>query len=127
MAQTRTATLPSASLVLIALVLASGLLAACGEARAPLDARVEEFRLVREEDGKQVVTGYLVNPNERPIPSATIDVDLYDQPVEPGVEPIEEMKVVVRDIGPGERKLFRQTVDTRLRLSGARVGQILVF
>ena len=54
-------------------------------------------------------------------------MDLYDQPVEAGVEPVEEMKVVVRDIAPGERKAFRQTVDTRLTLSGARVGQILVF
>lgn len=114
-------------LVLTVLLLASGLAAGCGEARAPLDARVEEFRLVREEDGKQVVTGYLVNPNDRVIPSATVNVDLYDQPVEAGVEPIEEIKVVVRDIAPGERKRFRSTVDTRLTLSGARVGQILVF
>jgi hypothetical protein len=115
------------SLFLTLLLLATGFIAGCGEAQAPLDARVEEFRLLREEDGTQVVAGYLVNPNDRPIPSATVTVDLYDQPVEAGVEPIEEMRVVVRDIAPGERKRFRSTVDTRLRLSGARVGQILVF
>lgn len=114
-------------LVTLAAALFVSALAACGAERSPLDARVEEFRLVREEDGKQVVTGYLVNPNDRVIPSATVNVDLYDQPVEPGVEPIEEMKVVVRDIAPGERRLFKSTVDTRLTLSGARVGQILVF
>lgn len=98
-----------------------------GEPRASLDVSVEEFRLVREEDGKQVVTGFLVNPNDREVASATIDVDLYDQPVEPGVEPVESMKVEVREIAPGERKRFRATVDTRLRLSGAKVGRILVF
>lgn len=114
-------------LFLAFLLLASAFVAGCGEAQSPLDARVEEFRLVREEDGTQVVTGYLFNPNERVIPSATVNVDLYDQPVEPGVEPVEEMKIVVRDIAPGERKRFRNTVDTRLTLSGARVGQILVF
>ena len=110
--------------ILLAAVAASG----CGgEPRAALNASVEEFRLVREEDGKQVVAGVLVNPNAREIASATIDVDLYDQPVEPGVEPIESMKVEVREIAPGERKRFRATVDTRLRLSGAKVGRILVF
>ena len=99
----------------------------CGEEPVPLDAEVEGFRLVREEDGKQVVTGTLFNPTERPISSATVEVALYDQPVEPGVEPVETMRLDVRDIAPGERKTFRQTVDTRLRLSGARVRQILVF
>jgi hypothetical protein len=99
----------------------------CGEEPVPLDAEVEGFRLVREEDGKQVVTGTLFNPTERPISSATVEVALYDQPVEPGVEPVETMRLDVRDVAPGERKTFRQTVDTRLRLSGARVRQILVF
>lgn len=101
--------------------------AGCGEEPAALDAEVEGFRLVREEDGRQVVTGTLVNPSERPISSATVEVALYDQPVEPGVEPVETMRLEVRDVGPGARKPFRQTVDTRLRLSGARVRQILVF
>ena len=108
-------------------LLALSLTSCGGEPQAALDASVEEFRLVREEDGKQVVAGVLVNPNDRAIASATIDVDLYDQPVEPGVEPVEAMKVEVREIAPGERKPFRATVDTRLRLSGAKVGRILVF
>ena len=120
--------MPVRALFAVLFVLAPFFAAGCGgEGRPALDAKVEEFRLVRENDGTQVVTGYLANPNERPISSATINVDLYDQPVEPGVEPVEEMKVVVRDIAAGERKLFKGTVDTRLRLSGARVGQILVF
>ncbi len=111
-----------------AVLLTAGALAACGgEPQAALDASVEEFRLVRDEDGKQVVTGVLVNPNDRAIASATINVDLYDQPVEPGVEPVETMQVEVREVAPGERKLFKGTVDTRLTLSGAKVGRILVF
>lgn len=119
---------PRTTLLSLAALLFLGAFAAgCGGERVPLDARVEEFRLVREEDGRQVIAGVLVNPNERPISSATINVDLYDQPVEAGVEPIEEIRVVVQDVAPGERKAFRQTVDTRLTLSGAKVGRILVF
>lgn len=109
------------------LLLIAAVAGGCGEPEAALDAHVEEFRLVRGEDGKQVVTGVLVNPNEREIASATINVDLYDQPVEPGVEPVETMQVEVREVAPGERKLFKGTVDTRLTLSGAKVGRILVF
>jgi hypothetical protein len=112
---------------LAALLLLSAFVGGCGGEQSPLSAHVEEFRLVREEDGKQVVTGVLVNPNERPVSSATITVDLYDAPVEAGVEPVETMRVEVRDVAPGERKRFRQTVDTRLTLSGAKVGRILVF
>lgn len=102
------------------------LLVGCGGEQTTLDAHVEEFRLVREEDGKQVVTGLLVNPTDRALASATVNVDLYDQPVEPGVEPVETMQVEVREIAPGERKRFRQTVDTRLTLSGARAARIVV-
>lgn len=109
------------------IVLIGAVAVGCGEEPVPLDAEIEGFRLVREEDGKQVVTGTLFNPTERPISSATVEVALYDQPVEPGVEPVETMRLDVRDVAPGERKTFRQTVDTRLRLSGARVRQILVF
>ena len=123
MATRRTVLLP-----LAVLLLAGALAAGCGgEEQRPLDASVEEFRLVREEDGRQVVAGVLVNPNEDAIDSATITVDLYDQPVEAGVEPVETMRVEVRDIAPGERKPFEQTVDTRRTLSGAKVGRILVF
>ena len=111
------------ALILMIVAVAAG----CGGETVPLDASIEDFRLVREEDGKQVLIGTLVNPSERPIASATVEVALYDQPVEPGVEPVETMRLEVRDVAPGERKTFRQTVDTRLRLSGARVRQILVF
>ncbi len=110
-------------LCLLALVL---LVTGCGREPSALTAHVEEFRLVREEDGKQVVTGVVVNPTEQALSSATVNVDLYDQPVEPGVEPVETMQVEVRDIAPAERKRFRQTVDTRLTLSGARSRRIVV-
>lgn len=112
---------------LAVILLIAAVAVGCGAEPVPLDAAVEDFRLVREEDGKQVLIGTLVNPTERPIASATVEVALYDQPVEPGVEPVETMRLEVRDVAPGERKTFRQTVDTRLRLSGARVRQILVF
>ncbi len=110
----------------LSLALLLVLVAGCGGEQTALDAHVEGFRLVREEDGRQVVTGYLVNPTDRALASAVVNVDLYDQPVEPGVEPVETMRVEVREIAPGERKRFRQTVDTQLTLSGARSGRIVV-
>lgn len=102
------------------------LLAGCGEGDAPSGASVEEFRLTRE-DGRQVVAGVLVNPSDRHLEGVAVEVALYDQPVEPGVEPVETIRVEVQDIAPGERKPFRQTVDTDLTLSGAQVRQIFVF
>ena len=111
------------------LIVAALVAAGCGgQDRAALEADVEDFRLVREADGRQVVVGVFVNPSaSRPIASATVEVELYDQPVEAGVEPGETIRFEVRDVVPGGRKPFRETVDTRLTLSGARVGQILVF
>lgn len=106
--------------------LAAALVAGCGEGQAPSGASVEEFRLTRE-DGRQVVAGVLVNPSDRHLEGVAVEVALYDQPVEPGVAPVETMRVEVQDIAPGERKPFRQTVDTDLTLSGAQVRQILVF
>lgn len=108
------------------LVLVVALAAGCGEAQAPSGVTVEEFRLTRE-DGRQVVTGTLANPSDRPLAGVAVEVALYDQPVEPGVTPIETIRVEVRDIAPGERKPFRQILDTDHTLSGAQVRQIFVY
>lgn len=108
------------------LVLAAALAAGCGEAQAPSGVTVEEFRLTREDEA-QVVTGTLVNPSDRPLDGVAVEVALYDQPVEPGVMPVETVRVEVQNIAPGERKPFRQTLDTDLTLSGAQVRQIFVY
>lgn len=106
-----------------ALLMLLGLLAGCGAEEARLDARVEDFRLLREQDGRQVVRGVLHNPSSRPIGAAQVMVALFEE----GPEVAETMRFEVRDVAPGERKPFRETVDTRLELTGARVQQILVF
>ena len=106
--------------------LAAALVAGCGEGQAPSGASVEEFRLTRE-DGRQVVAGVLVNPSDRHLEGVAVEVALYDQPVEPGVAPVETVRVEVRDIAPGERKPFRQVLDTDLTLSGAQVRQVFVY
>src|SRR5690606_4371187 len=72
--------------------LAAALVAGCGEGQAPSGASVEEVRLTRE-DGRQVVTGTLANPSDRPLAGVAVEVALYDQPVEPGVTPIETIRV----------------------------------
>jgi hypothetical protein len=102
-------------------------LTGCGEAAPPLSAEVEGFRLIREADGTQFVTGTLHNPSERPLRAAQISVDLYDGNGEEGAAPTESMRLEVRDLEPGERKAFRQVVDTGLSLRGARVRNILLF
>ena len=108
-------------------LMAALLLVGCGgEEDTPSGASVEEFRLTREE-GRQVVAGVLVNPSDRHLEGVAVEVALYDQPVEPGIEPVETLRVEVQDIAPGERKPFRQTVDTDLTLSGAQVRQIFVY
>ena len=108
------------------LALLTALAVGCGEAQAPSGVTVEEFRLTRE-DHTQVVTGILVNLSGRLLGGVAVEVALYDQPVEPGVAPVETVRVEVRDIAPGERKPFRQVLDTDLTLSGAQVRQVFVY
>ena len=78
------------------LVLAAALAAGCGEAQAPSGVTVEEFRLTREDEA-QVVTGTLVNPSDRPLDGVAVEVALSDQPVEPGVRPVETVRVERHD------------------------------
>ncbi|MDX1532493.1 MAG: FxLYD domain-containing protein [Rhodothermales bacterium] len=116
--------MPRRSILVLLLVLpVAGLLAGCGEGAAPLNASVEELQLVRRPEGDLVLTGLLVNTSERAIGAAQIEVELF----EGGDEPVETMRIEVQDVGPGEEKRFRQVVDTRRPLSGARVGSILLF
>jgi hypothetical protein len=113
---------------LILVLAAAGLLwTGCGEQQPARDAQVEELRLIREADGTQVVHGFLVNPSERSIGAAQIMVDLYDGDVNNGARPAESMRLEVRSVEPGERKAFRQVVDSGLRLTGARVRNILLM
>lgn len=106
-----------------AVLLLLGLLAGCGGEQARLDAEVEDFRLLREEDGTQIVRGVLFNPSTRPISTAQVEVALFQG----STEAAETIRFEVRDVAPGERKPFRQTVDTALELTGASVKQILIF
>ncbi len=118
---------PGGAVLLAVLLVAASAVVGCGGAAGELDARVEEFRLIREADGTQVVRGVLVNLSERPIASATVEIALYEGEVAPGVQPAETMRLEIRDVEGGARETFRQAVDTRGTLTGARVQQILIF
>jgi|GEM_PF-501685 len=115
------------TLPLALLIVGAAVWAGCGEPQLPLEAEVEDFQVVREPNGTQYVRGVVHNPSERPLRAAQISVDLYDGDGEEGAAPSESMRVEVRDIAPGERKAFRQEVDTGLTLRGARVRNVLLF
>lgn len=99
------------------------LLAGCGEP-VPREAEVEDFRFYRERDGTQVVQGVFVNSGQRHIRGARILISLYDDNVGAAID---SMSIEMRDIEPGEKKAFRQEVDSGVRLSGARVERIISF
>lgn len=110
--------------LLTAVLLGSGyLLAGCGEPE-PREAEVEDFRFYRERDGTQVVQGVFVNSGQRYIRGARILIALYD---DTAAAPSDSMSIEVRDIEPGAKKVFRQEVDSGVRLSGARVERIISF
>jgi hypothetical protein len=108
----------------ILLLVAIGLLmTGCGEPE-PRDAVIEDFRLIREGNGDQVVHGTLVNTAGKHIRGARISVDLYAGGT---TEPADTMSIEVRDIEPGASKSFRHELDTGQSLSGARINQIVLF
>ncbi len=113
-------------IVLTVLLLATQ---ACGgnygeEGRDP-EARVEveDFQYVRLPGGARIVMGKLHNRSAEPISTAQLRVALYDE----DNRRVGTMSIVVRHVGPGERKPFRQVVDADEDVRGARVRSVLVL
>jgi hypothetical protein len=110
-------------LLTVALISSAPLLVGCGE-QQPREGDVEDFRFYRERNGTQVVQGVFVNSGQRYIRGARILVSLYDDNAGAASD---SMSIEIRDIEPGQKKSFRQEVDTGVRLTGARVERIIPF
>ena len=103
--------------------------AACGGDSADAEkdpgdrVEIEDFQYVRLPGGARVVTGKLYNRSDELITTAQLQVALYDE----DNRRVATMSVVVRDVEPGERKPFRQSVDSDEDVRGARVRSVLVL
>ena len=84
---------------------------------------VEDFRYVRLPGGARIVMGKLHNRSAETISTAQLRIHLYDA----DNLLVTTMNVVVRHIGPGEHKPFRQMVDADENVRGARVRSVLVL
>lgn len=104
-------------------------LAGCGgggevdEAPAVEGVRVEDFEYSLLPGGARILSGKLYNPSDEPIRNAQIQVSLFD----PNNRRVSTMQILVQDIGPGEHKPFRESLDTEMDIRGARVRSILVL
>lgn len=85
--------------------------------------RVEALEYSLLPTGERIITGALKNETRVPISGAQIQVSLFDRTN----RRIGSMSFVVRDIGPGERKAFREPVNEAEDVRGARVRSVIVL
>ena len=96
-----------------------------GEGGKDVEGRVEveDFRYIRLPGGARIVMGKLHNRSAETISTAQLRIHLYDA----DNLLVTTMNVVVRHIGPGEHKPFRQMVDADEDVRGARVRSVLLL
>ena len=112
---------PMLKLFTLALVcLLAAPLGACGDSADPGQIEVRRLRLVRQANGYPEVSGTLVNRTPEHIRSADVGVRLFNSDNLPFNEPV---RLVVRDIAPGDSVRFRQKLDVDAR--GARLDYVL--
>lgn len=107
---------------IIVLLLVSG----CQSEPAETDAiqvQVEDVKYSLLPGGARIVSGTLFNPSEAPVKGAQIQISLFDS----NNIRVSSMSITVQDVPPGERKSFRQPVDTDLDIKGASVRSVLVL
>lgn len=125
-------------LMSVALVLLLLLAAGCGEdspqsppsaegegdqaAADTAEVTVEEFEYSELEDGTRIFTGELYNPTSEDIEHAQIEVVLLDE----SNRQIDEVNLEVSDIPAGERKSFREPLDSDVDVQQARVRTVFV-
>ena len=85
--------------------------------------QVEDVKYSLLPGGARIVTGTLYNPTEAPVRNAQIQISLFDS----NNRRIDDMSITVQDVLPGERKSFRQPVDSDADVQGARVRSVLVL
>lgn len=102
------------------------LLSACGAETSEQNdtsVQVEDVKYSLLPGGARIVTGTLFNPSAAPVKGAQIHISLFDG----NNVRVSSMSVVIRDVQPGERKPFRQPVDSDLDIKGAKVRSVLVL
>ena len=95
------------------------------ETTAPEDiqVQVEDVKYSLLPGGARIVSGMLFNPSNALVKGAQIQISLFDG----NNIKVSSMNVVVKDVQPGERKPFRQSIDTDLDIQGAKVRSVLVL
>lgn len=110
------------SFVLASVVLAGGLLTACGNDESSSDdVEVVEPRLVELPSGDRAFTGTLVNHRSNTLSIAQIEVGLYDD----AGSRVETMRFEVNDVPPQDSVQFNQTIDSDASIQQAQVQGIL--
>jgi hypothetical protein len=111
------------SIVLLLLVTACGGDAEEAAQDPVASVEVEDFRYVLVPGGARFVSGKLRNLTAETIRNAQIQIALYDA----DNRLVTTMRVLVRDVGPEQQKVFRQVVDAADNIRGARVRSVLVM
>ena len=108
-------------------VLASGLAACNGsDSSSPSAAaqlKVEDPALTRLEDGTRLFTAKIYNPTDQSLNRAQVQVTLLDA----NNRRVGTMAVEVSNIAAQDTTAFRQPVDSREDVSGARVKSVMVL
>ena len=85
--------------------------------------QVEDVKYSLLPGGARIVSGTLFNPSDHLVKGAQIQISLFDG----NNIKVSSMSVTVQEVLPGERKPFRQPVDTDLDIQGAKVRSVLVL
>ncbi|MEM8484593.1 MAG: FxLYD domain-containing protein [Bacteroidota bacterium] len=85
--------------------------------------QVEDVKYSLLPGGARIVSGTLFNPSEALVKGAQIQISLFDS----NNIRVSSMSITVKDVPAGERKAFRQPVDTDLDIKGASVRSVLVL
>ena len=88
-----------------------------------VQVQVEDVKYSLLPGGARIVSGMLFNPSKALVKGAQIQISLFDG----NNIKVSSMNVTVKDVLPGERKAFRQPIDTDLDIQGAKVRSVLVL
>lgn len=94
--------------------------AGCADESDTGQVEVADLRLVRQADGYPEVSGLFINRTPEAITSADIGISLFD---EQNLEMDEPVRLVVRNIAPGDSARFRRKLDVDAR--GAALGYVI--
>lgn len=84
--------------------------------------QVEDFQYTSLPGDARILTGQVYNPTDKVLKNVQIQVSLFDA----NNRWISRMSISVKDVPPGERRTFRQPVDSDLDVQGAKVRNLLV-